>query len=153
MSINRVSLSGNLTRNPELRYTAAGSAVLAFGLAVNDRRKSQRTGEWEDVPNFVDCAMFGARAEAVSRFLRKGAKAAVDGRLRYSSWEQDGQKRSKLEVVVEELEVMAARGGSGGGQGGGAAGPDAPERAAAPASAMPDAYVPRFEPYGEDIPF
>lgn len=147
MSINRVALSGNLTRDPELRYTAAGSAVLVFGLAVNDRRKNQRTGEWEDVPNFVDCAMFGARAEAVSRLLSKGAKVAVDGRLRYSQWEQGGQRRSRLEVAVDELELMGRPGREG-------AGGTAPQPAAAPgAPSLPDTYVPRFEPCGEDIPF
>jgi single-strand DNA-binding protein len=107
MSINRCILSGNLTRDPELRSTAGGTSVLSFGIAVNDRRKNNQTGEWEDYPNFVDCTMFGARAEAVGRFLAKGNKVAIEGKLRYSSWEKDGQRRSKLEVVVDEIEFMS----------------------------------------------
>jgi single-strand DNA-binding protein len=107
MSINRVNISGNLTRDPELRATTGGTQVLSFGMAVNDRRKNQQTGEWEDYPNFVDCTMFGSRAEKVSRYLSKGCKVAVEGKLRYSQWERDGQKRSKLEVIVEDIEFMS----------------------------------------------
>ena len=107
MSINRVVISGNLTRDPELRQTAGGLPVLGFGVAVNDRRKNQQTGEWEDVPNFVDCTLFGARADSVAKFLSKGAKIAIEGKLRWSQWEKDGQKRSKLEVIVDELEFMS----------------------------------------------
>ncbi len=107
MAINRVCISGNLTRDPELRQTAGGSQVLGVGVAVNDRRKNQQTGQWEDVPNFVDCVVFGNRAEALSMILHKGDKVAIDGRLRYSSWEaKDGTRRSKLEVVAEEVELM-----------------------------------------------
>lgn len=106
MSINRVSISGNLTRDPEVRMTAGGTEVLSFGVAVNDRRKNPQTGEWEDYPNFVDCTMFGKRAESVSRCLSKGMKVAIDGKLRYSSWERDGQRRSKLEIIVEDIEFM-----------------------------------------------
>ena len=107
MAINRVCISGNLTRDPELRQTPGGSQVLGIGVAVNDRRKNQQTGQWEDVPNFVDCVVFGNRAGALSTFLHKGDKVAVEGRLRYSSWEaKDGTRRSKLEVVAEEVELM-----------------------------------------------
>lgn len=133
MSINRVSITGNLTRDPELRVTAGGTQVLSFGVAVNDRRRNPQTGEWEDYPNFVDCTMFGTRAEAVSRFLAKGNKVAIEGKLRYSSWEKDGQRRSKLEVIVDEIEFMSQR------QGG-----------AAPA---PAAAPPAVDLYDEDIPF
>ena len=107
MAINRVNISGNLTREPELRSTASGTPVLWFCVAVNDRRKNPSTGEWEDYPNFVECTMFGTRAEAVSRYLQKGSKVAIEGKLRYSSWEKDGQRRSKLEVVVDEIEFMS----------------------------------------------
>ena len=116
MSINRVIISGNLTRDPELRSTASGLPVLGFGVAVNDRRKNQQSGEWEDVPNFVDVTVFGARAEALSRFLSKGSKVAIEGKLRWSQWEsQQGEKRSKLEVIADEVEFLSSRdGGSGG---------------------------------------
>ena len=82
MAINRVNISGNLTRDPELRSTASGTSVLWFCVAVNDRRKNPQTGEWEDYPNFVECTMFGTRAEAVSRYLSKGSKVAIEGKLR-----------------------------------------------------------------------
>lgn len=109
MSINKVIISGNLTRDPELRATAGGMQVMSLGVAVNDRRKNQQTGEWEDYPNFVDCTMFGTRAESLARFLSKGTKVAIEGKLRWSQWERDGQKRSKLEVVVDDLEFMSSR--------------------------------------------
>lgn len=111
MSINRVNISGNLTRDPEMRGTTGGTSVLSFGVAVNDRRKNQQSGEWEDYPNFVDCTMFGTRVEAISRYLSKGTKVAIEGKLRYSSWESDGQRRSKLEVIVDEIEFMSRREG------------------------------------------
>ena len=101
MSINRVAVSGHLTRDPELRATTGGTQVLSFGIAVNDRRKNPQSGEWEDYPNFVDCTMFGTRAEKIHRYLSKGCK------VRYSSWERDGQRRSKLEVIVEEIEFLS----------------------------------------------
>lgn len=109
MSINRVVVSGNLTRDPELRATPGGTQVLGFGVAVNDRRRSQQTGEWEDYPNFIDCTMFGNRAEALSRILRKGMKVAIEGKLRYSSWEDKngGGRRSKVEIIPDEVVLMS----------------------------------------------
>lgn len=109
MSINKVVLSGNLTRDPELRSTAAsGSAILVFGIAVNERIK--KGDDWEDYPNFFDCVMFGKRAESLSKIMAKGMKVVLSGRLRYSSWEnKDGQRRSKVEVIAEEVELMQRR--------------------------------------------
>ena len=159
MSINRVNISGNLTRDPELRATAGGTQVLSFGVAVNDRRKNPQTGDWEDYPNFVDCTMFGTRAEAVSRYLSKGSKVAIEGKLRYSSWERDGQRRSKLEVIVDEIEFMSRgqQGEAGGyatapsyGQQGGYAPAPAPQQAPAPMAAP---VPPAVDVYDEDIPF
>lgn len=109
MSINKVLISGNLTRDPEIKSTAGGMSIMTFGVAVNDRRKNSRTGEWEDYPNFVDCTMFGTRADSLSRILRKGMKVAIEGRLHYSQWEKDGQKRSKLDVNVDEIELMQSK--------------------------------------------
>ena len=114
MNINRVVLTGNLTRDPEVRRTQSGMAIMSFGLAVNDRRRNSQTGEWEDVANFIDCTMFGSRAEAVANYLSKGSKIGLEGKLRYSSWERDGQKRSKLEVIVDELEFLSPRNSQGG---------------------------------------
>ena len=109
MSINRVVISGNLTRDSELRSTASGMAVLGFGVAVNDRRKNPQTGEWEDYPNFIDCTMFGTRASSLYPHLSKGTKVTIEGKLRWSQWERDGQKRSKIEVIVDDLEFMSSR--------------------------------------------
>ena len=113
MSINRVIISGNLTRDAELRKTASGLPVLGFGVAVNDRRKDPATGEWQDYPNFVDVTLFGTRAESIAPFLTKGAKVAIEGKLRWSQWERDGQKRSKIEVIAEEVEFMTRKAETG----------------------------------------
>ncbi len=162
VSINRVNITGNLTRDPELRSTQGGTQVLHLGVAVNDRRRNPQTGNWEDYPNFIDCVMFGTRAEAIQRYLSKGTKVAIEGRLRYSSWERDGQKRSKIEVVIDEIEFMSSRqGGNSGGYGqqqGGYSAPapqagyqaSAPQPAPAPA---PVATPPAADVYDEDIPF
>lgn len=146
MSINRVIISGNLTRDPELRSTASGLPVLGFGVAVNDRRKNQQTGEWEDYPNFIDCTMFGARADSLSRFLSKGAKVAIEGKLRWSQWERDGQKRSKIEVIVDELEFMSSRNDSG------APASAAPAPQPTPVQSAPEIAI-TSSVYDEDIPF
>lgn len=112
MSINRVIISGNLTRDPELRATTDGLPVLSFGMAVNDRRKNPKSGEWENYPNFIEVTMFGNRAEAIHALLVKGDKIAVEGKLHWSQWERDGQKRSKVEVIANELELMSKRTGA-----------------------------------------
>lgn len=109
MSINRVIISGNLTRDAELRSTSSGMSVMSFGVAVNDRRKDPQTGEWGDVPNFIDCTMFGSRGERLAQYLTKGTKVCIEGKLRWNQWERDGQKRNKIEVIVEELEFMSSR--------------------------------------------
>lgn len=148
MSINRVLISGNLTRDPELRATAGGTQVLSFGVAVNDRRRNPQTNEWEDYPNFVDCTMFGTRAEKLANYIAKGSKVAIEGKLRYSSWERDGERRSKLEVIVDEIEFMSRRDEQGGAV---ISTPTpAPVRPAAPRQAAPVAAA---EVYDEDIPF
>ena len=170
MSINKVMITGNLTRDPELRATGSGMQILQFGVAVNDRRRNQQTGEWEDYPNFVDCVVFGSRADALSRFLSKGSKVAVEGKLRYSSWEaKEGGRRSKLEVIVDDLDFLSQRGGQqGGSQGQGGYAAQAPQQysqvnqgyqASAPAYAAPAPAArpvqtpPPADVYDEDIPF
>ena len=111
MSINKVLISGNLTRDAELRQTQGGMAILSFGVAVNDRRKNNQTGEWEDYANFVDCTMFGTRAEKLGQYLTKGLKVAIEGKLHWSQWEDrnGGGKRSKLDVYVDNIEFMSQR--------------------------------------------
>lgn len=106
MSINRVNITGNLTRDSELRTTPSGSSVLNFSIAVNESRRNQN-GEWEDYANFVDCTLFGKRATALHSRLVKGVHVAIDGKLHYSSWEdnQTGKKRSKLDVTIDNIEL------------------------------------------------
>ena len=147
MSINKVVISGCLTRDPELRSAQSGMEILALGVAVNDRRKNQQTGEWEDVPNWIDCVMFGNRAKSVSRFLSKGSKVAIEGKLRWSQWERDGQKRSKIEVIVDEIEFMTSR--SDGQHA------VAPQAAPAPHPYQPPIAAPVVDAsvYDDDIPF
>ena len=165
MSINKVFLTGNLTREPEQKQTAGGTAILSFGLAVNDRIKNQ-AGEWTDKANFVDCIMFGTRGAKVAPYINKGSKVSVLGKLSYSSWDdkQTGQKRSKLEVVVDDIEFMSKSE-----QGGvqyytpapqAAPVPQAPQPQAAPVQAQPipaqTAPVPAPAPgdvYDENLPF
>ena len=161
MSINRVAISGNLTRDPELRQTASGMAVLGFSVAVNDRRKNQQTEQWEDYPNYIDCSMFGTRAEKIAPYLSKGTKVAIAGKLRWSQWERDGQMRSKVEVIVDEIEFMSQRQqghlGSKPVHGVPAAVP-APAQAAQPMQPMQQQLGGMPQPvaasiYDEDIPF
>ena len=108
MSINHVTITGNITRDPELLATQGGTEVLSFGIAVNDRIKNA-SGEWEDVPNFFECVTFGNRAKALSDILAKGMKVSIAGKLRYSSWEKDGQKHSKVGIIANEIELMQNR--------------------------------------------
>ncbi len=145
MSINRVVITGNLTRDPELTATASGMAILKMGIAVNDRRKNQQSGEWEDVPNFFDVVVFGQRGESISRFLSKGSKVAIEGKLRWHSWETpEGDKRSKIEIIADDIEFMSSR--DSGNQGGG--GYDTP---AAPAKKSEKSET--SDTFEDDIPF
>jgi len=131
MGINRVIVSGNLTREPELRQ-AGSTTVLAFGIAVNDRKKNSQTDQWEDVPNFFDVLVWGARGEGLSRILTKGMKVAVEGKLRWSQWKaEDGSNRSKVEIVADNVDFMSASKGT----------------------AAPQAPAPTAEILTEDIPF
>ena len=105
--LNSVTLGGNLTRDPELRYTQGGTAVLSMSVAVNESRKDGN-GEWTDYPNYIDMTLFGKQAECVSNRLSKGTYVAVTGRLHQNRWEKDGQKRSKVEVVVDNLHFQSS---------------------------------------------
>ena len=109
MSINKVMITGNLTKDAEIRQTKTGTTVLVFGVAVNEKRKNSQTGEWESSPNFFDCTMFGSYAEAIAEYLNKGTKVAICGKLHYSSWEKDGQKRSKVDIIVENIEFLSPK--------------------------------------------
>ncbi len=115
-SYNRVILVGNVTRDIELKYTQGGTAVTDIGLAVNDRRKTA-TGEWVDEVTFVDVTLWGRTAEVASEYLGKGSPILIEGRLKLDTWETDGQKRSKLRVVCDRMQMLSS-GGQGGGGGG-----------------------------------
>ena len=165
MSINRVVLSGNLTRDPEIRRTQSGMAILNFGVAVNDRRRNQQTGEWEDYANFIDCVLFGNRAESLSNILSKGMKVAIEGKLRWSQWEnREGQKRNKIEVVVDDVELLSSRNNQGssnyqGGNSGYQGGNGGYQQGAASTQQEPaqQSQAPRIDAsssvYDDDIPF
>lgn len=125
-SYNRVILLGNLTRDPELSYTPSSTPICKFGLATNRKWRDQ-SGEMREETCFVDCTAFGRRAETLNQYMRKGRPLLVEGRLQFSQWtNQEGQKRSKLEVVVDNFTFM---GGPRADQG------DQPAAASAPASA------------------
>lgn len=113
-SYNRVILLGNLTRDPDLKYTPSGLAVCEVGLAVNDRRRTPE-GEWVEEATFIDVTLWGKTAETCSQYLQKGAPILVEGRLKLDTWEQEGQKRSKLRVVGERMQMVGGRGASSGG--------------------------------------
>ncbi|PQO33889.1 single-stranded DNA-binding protein [Blastopirellula marina] len=130
-SFNRVILVGNLTRDVDLRYVSGGgTAVTELGLAVNDRRKTQ-SGEWVDETTFVDVTLWGRTAEIASEYLSKGSSVLIEGRLKLDTWETDGQKRSKLRVVGEKMQMLGGRDGGGGGSRSGG-GPSRPARQSQP---------------------
>lgn len=116
-SFNRVMLMGNLTRDIELRYLPSGMAVSEFGLAVNDKRKNS-DGQWVEDVNFFDITLFGRTAEVASEYLSKGSPIFIEGRLKHDTWEKDGQKRSKVKVIGERMQMIGGRNDSGGGHGG-----------------------------------
>lgn len=108
-SFNSVVLLGNCTRDIEMKYTQGGTAVCDIGLAVNERVK--KNDQWVDEPCFVDCTCFGRTAEIAGEFIEKGSPVLVSGRLKYEQWEADGQKRSKLKVLVDRLQLITTRSG------------------------------------------
>ncbi len=140
--INRVTLVGRLTRDPELRHLPSGNPVLQLGLAVNGRQKDDG-GNWTDKPNFFDIKVFGNQAEMLSQHLAKGRRVGIDGRRDWSSWEaQDGSKRSKVEVVANQVQFLDSRTEGG-------------EREFVPAGAVAEQGGADFAPSGtdDDIPF
>lgn len=119
-SLNQVTLMGNLTRDPELRQTPNGQSVVSFSLALNRSYKDQ-SGEWQEATDYIDVVAWGPLAERVAQYLAKGRRCLVQGRLQSRSWEQDGQKRSKVEVLANDVTFLDSRGGgdeNGSGYGG-----------------------------------
>ena len=152
---NRVILAGNLTRDPELSYTPANTPVCKFGLAINRVWTDRQTNEKREETCFVDCTAFGRQAETINQYMSKGRPLLIEGRLQFSQWTgQDGQKRSKLEVVVERSQFLGSPTGA---RGAGAAAQSQPPGAppASPTPEAPPAPVYGDEPpdAGADIPF
>lgn len=120
-SVNQVILLGNLTRDPELRQTPNGQSVVSFSLALNRAYKDQ-SGEWQEATDYIDVVAWGPLAERVAQYLHKGRRALVQGRLQSRSWEQEGQKRSKVEVLANDVTFVDGRGEGGGDSGSGGGG-------------------------------
>ncbi|MGQ9605921.1 MAG: single-stranded DNA-binding protein [Thermogutta sp.] len=150
-SYNRVILLGNLTRDPEVRYTPQGTAVCDVGIAVNERRKNA-AGEWIDEVVYVDVTLWGRTAEVAGEYLTKGSPLLIEGRLRLDTWEsQDGQKRSRLRVVGDRMQMLGSRGSGEGATGGGTR----QRRPAASGGGSPaaDDMPPADIPPDDDVPF
>jgi single-strand DNA-binding protein len=155
--INHVVLVGRLTRDAELKYTAGGQAVCKFSVAVNRRRKSG--DQWVDEANFFDVVLWGRQGESLNQYLVKGKMVGVDGELRQDRWEQDGQNRSKVEIVAANIQLLgggAGSGGSGGGAPGGAPGGGYGERRGDAYGDRPIRDAPAQggdDGFADDIPF
>jgi single-strand DNA-binding protein len=155
-NINRVVLTGNLTRDPELRSLSNGNAVCKLRIASNTRRKNNASGEWEDKPNFFDVTVWGAQGENCARFLVKGRPVAIDGRLEWREWTtESGEKRQSIDIIADAVQFLGGREeGSGGGGGGFAPRSDVPvnesdfQPAGAPANGGGFS-----QPADDDIPF
>jgi single-strand DNA-binding protein len=117
-NINRVVLTGNLTRDPELRSLPSGTSVCSLRVACNTRRKDSSTGEWVDKANYFDVTVWGAQGENCARYLSKGRPVAIDGRLEWREWEtQEGQKRQATEIIADSVQFLGGRDDAGGGNG------------------------------------
>jgi single-strand DNA-binding protein len=164
-NINRVTITGNLTRDPEVRNLPSGMTVCELGVAVNHRRKDNATDQWIEEPNYFNVVVFGAQGDNCAQYLSKGRPVAVDGRLRWSSWEDKngGGKRSKVEIVAQTVQFLGSRGDGDGQGGGGNRGQQANNQGFAPASDVPADTSDFAEPAGvssgggggsdDDIPF
>jgi single-strand DNA-binding protein len=157
-SFNQVILMGNLTRDPELRTIPSGQQVCSFSLALNRSYKGQ-DGSWQEATDYIDVTAWGPLGERVAQYLSKGRPCLVNGRLQSRSWEQDGQKRSKVEVVAQDVTFLGGPGGGNGGDGGysGGSGASSSSDKAKPAAKKKDDVV--IEDIGDepinldDIPF
>jgi single-strand DNA-binding protein len=120
MNINRVVLTGNLTRDPDLRSNpATGLSICKLGIAVNGRRKNSETGNWEEKANFFRVTVFGRQAESCGQYLKKGRPVAIDGRLEWSQYEREGQTRESIDIIADNVQFLGGREDAGNGNGNG----------------------------------
>ena len=157
-NVNVVVITGNLTRDPELRHLGSGTAVCKLRVAVNSRRKDGQTGEWVDKPNYFDVPVWGAQGENCANYLNKGRPVAVEGRLDWREWEdQGGNKRQSVEIIANTVQFLGSRDGSGGGgngSGGNGGGGFAPPQSDVPADVSDFGGAPAGAGASEDdIPF
>jgi len=151
--LNHVVLIGRLTRDAELKYTSGGQAVCKFSIAVNRRKKNG--DQWEDEANFFDIVLWGRQGESLHTYLVKGKMVGVEGELRQDRWQQDGQNRSKVEIIANYLQLL---GGGGGNNNGTYSGGDKNQNTQAPASSQnnspePQSYNSSKDDFADDIPF
>ena len=118
-NINRVTITGNLTRDPELRTLSSGNSVCSLRVACNGRRRNAQTQQWEDVPNYFDVTVWGAQGENCAKYLTKGRGVAIDGRLQWREWGEEGAKRQAVDIVAENVQFLGGRDDAGGGNGNG----------------------------------
>jgi single-strand DNA-binding protein len=159
-NINRVILTGNLTRDPELRSTGGGLAICSLRIATNTRRKDGQSGEWIDKPNYFDVTIFGRQGENAAQYLSKGRPVAIDGRLEWREWQdQQGNNRQSVEIVADNIQFLGGREEGMGGGGGGGFTPrsdvpvDTNDFAAAPAGGGSAPNGSSTPPADDDIPF
>jgi single-strand DNA-binding protein len=148
-NINRVVLTGNLTRDPELRNTNSGTAVCSLRIATNSRRKDA-SGNWVEKPNYFDVTVWGAQGENCAQYLSKGRPVAVDGRLDWREWQdQQGNKRQSIDIIADSVQFLGSRDGAGGGENGGRFTPQSD----VPADTADFASAPAGSAGDDDIPF
>jgi single-strand DNA-binding protein len=154
-NINRVTLTGNLTRDPELSsLSGSGTSVCALRVACNGRRKNNDTGQWEDQPNYFDITVWGAQGENCARFLSKGRPVAIDGRLRWREWTtNEGQKRQAVDIIAETVQFLGGRDDAGGGNGNGFSSGARPAESDVPIDTGDFQRTPVGAGADEDIPF
>lgn len=152
-NLNKVMLIGNLTRDPDLKYTAGNQAVCELGLAVNRRYKTKE-GEDREETTFVDCEAWGKQAEILKQYLSKGRPVFIEGRLKLDQWEdKDGGKRSKMRVVIENFQFLGSGGGGGGGREEGSEGTRSRSTGAPRSTSRTSTSGPHEQPADEEIPF
>ena len=152
-NINPVTITGNLTRDPELKTLPSGTAVCALSVAVNGRRKNGQTGQWEEEPNYFDVTVWGAPGENCAKYLTKGRGVAIDGRLQWREWGEEGAKRQAVDIVAENVQFLGGRDDAGGGNGNGFSSSVRASDSDVPIDTGDFERTPVSAPADDDIPF